>query len=341
MPTYYKPGERKGYSFYAVRGWTDGKQHEIRTGTTNKKGIGGAEEFWEHFKIRTRAERGAPPTRQTATFDDAVILYRQNRDLSVSEGRYIARLEKHFSGRLLSTITLGDLHHAARRLYPGCKPQTMNRQAIRPAAAVLHYASKSNFCSWIRVELFEEIDPDRPLIYPEELEVLIEAARNRNDIELEALLTTFQRQGWRVTETITIDRDRIDWHRKSIERWVTKSKRWRKTVIDDDVMALWKRLDKRRNGRLFTYGDRKAVYRAIDALGSDIHFRPHMARRGFATSLNEAGTDTLDIMRSGGWEDPKSVAVYIRDDVEQHRKTIGKIGARLRATRKKVSKISA
>jgi len=217
----------------------------------------------------------------------------------------------------------------------------MNRQAIRPAAAVLHYASKSNFCSWIRVELFEEIDPDRPLIYPEELEVLIEAARNRNDIELEALLTTFQRQGWRVTETITIDRDRIDWHRKSIERWVTKSKRWRKTVIDDDVMALWKRLDKRRNGRLFTYGDRKAVYRAIDALGSDIHFRPHMARRGFATSLNEAGTDTLDIMRSGGWEDPKSVAVYIRDDVEQHRKTIGKIGARLRATRKKVSKISA
>lgn len=341
MPTYYKPGQRKGCPFFVVRGWIDGKQYEVRSKTTHKKGVGGAEEFWDRFKLRIRAEGGAVPTRETATFDDAVNLYRQNRDLSASEGRYIARLEKHFSGRLLSTITLGDLHHAANKLYPHCEPQTKNRQAIRPAAAVMHYASKNNLCDWLRVELLKETDPYRPIIYPEKLELLIETARGRNDNEFVALLTTFQRQGWRVTETIQIERARIDWQRKTIERWVTKSRKWRKVAIDDDVLSLWKQLDKHDDGRLFSYKNRYQVYRAVRALGSDIHFTPHMARRGFATTLKDEGEDFHDIMHSGGWEDPKSLAVYLRDDVERTRRTISKIGARLRAKNKKARKISA
>ena len=341
MPTYYPPGTRKGYPCYIVRGWIDGEQYEVRTDTLSKKGERGAEAYWEDYKRGVRAERSATPTRETATFDDAVTLYRQNRDLSVSEGRYIKRLEKHFAGHLLSTITLGDLHRAAHKLYPGCKPQTKNRQAIRPAGAVLHYASKSRLCDWIRIELLDETDPERPLMYQEELEVLIGAARKRNDVDLEALLTTFQRQGWRVTETLKIERARIDWRREAIERWVAKSKRWRKTAVDQDVMALWKRLDGNKDGRLFSYKNRYEVYRAIDALDTSVHFRPHMARRGFATALKDEGADLDDIMRSGGWEDPKSVAVYIRDDVERNRQTIGKIGARLGAKKKKARIINA
>ena len=224
MPTYYSPGKRKGHPFYVIRGWIDGKQYEVRTDSTHKKGLGGAEEFWERFKLRVRAECGETPTRETATFDDAVTLYRMKCDLSLSDGRRITRLGKHFSGRLLSTITLGDLHQAAHALYPGCKPQTKNRHAITLAGAILHYASKNKLCDWIRVEPLEAEDPERPLVYPEELETLIDAARERGDAELEALLCTFQRQGWRVSETLGVERNRIDWRRQSIERWVTN--RW-------------------------------------------------------------------------------------------------------------------
>lgn len=341
MPTYYKPGERRGYPFYVIRGRIDGEPYELRTEAIHKKGQGGAEEAWDDWKREVRAQRSPVPTRETATFDDAIALYRQNRDLSVSEGRYIKRLEAHFEGRLLSTITLGDLHRAAHKLYPGRKPQTKNRQAIRPAGAVLHYACKSKLCDWIRIELLDETDPERPLIYPEELEVLVEAARDQGKAELEALLATFQRQGWRVTETLGIERKRIDWRRQSVERWVTKSRKWRKAAIDSHVLALWKRLDRNKNGRLFAYKDRSEVYRAIDALKTGIHFRPHMARRGFATALKDEGADLDDIMRAGGWDDPKSVAIYIRDDVERNRQTISRIGARLGAKRKSRRKISA
>ena len=74
MPTYYPPGKRRGYPFFVIRGYIDGKRHESRSKTTYKKGPGGAEEFWERFKLRIWAERGADPTRETATLDDAVAL---------------------------------------------------------------------------------------------------------------------------------------------------------------------------------------------------------------------------------------------------------------------------
>ena len=339
MPTYYKPGERKGCQFFIVRGWIDGDQYEIRTKAIHKKGPGGAEEAWDDWKREVRAQRSPIPTRETATFDDAVAGYKENKDLSVSEGRYIRLLGAHFEGALLSSIRLGDLHQAAHALYPGCKPQTKNRQAIRPAGAVLHHAAKKGLCDWMLVENLKETDPRRPLMYPEEMGVLIEAAGD--DKELGALLITFQRQGWRVTETLKIERARIDWRRKSVERWVSKSKKWRKAAVDADVVALWKTLGKNKDGRLFAYKDRSEVYRAIDALKTGIHFRPHMARRGFATALKDEGADLDDIMRAGGWEDPKSVAVYVRDDIERNRHTIGKIGARLGAKRKSRRKISA
>lgn len=336
MPTYYPPGKRKGCQFYIVRGWIDGDQYEIRTKAIHKKGPGGAEAAWDDWKRGVRAQRGAAPTRETATFDDAVRIYRENRDLSVSEGRYVRLLERHFSGRLLSSITLHDLHQAAHNIYPGCKPQTKNRQALRPAGAILHAAAKANLCDWKVIEGFEEEDPKRPLMYPEQTEYLVALARD-TDKEIEALMVTFQRQGWRVTETLRIEHSKIDWSRKRVLRWVTKSKKWRWAGVDDEVIRLWRRLPRRKDGRLFSYKDRDEVYREIDALGAERHFRPHMARRGFVTALKDEGADLTDIMEAGGWDDPKSVRVYLRDDTERARRTVGKIGARLEAKGKKTA----
>ncbi|HSF96235.1 MAG TPA: tyrosine-type recombinase/integrase [Thermohalobaculum sp.] len=341
MPTYYPPGTRRGHPGYVVRGWIDGEQHELRTTAFAKKGEGGAESWWEDYKRSWRAARGAVPSRATATFDDALTLYARGRDLGRQEARYLRRLGAHFAGRALAGLTLADLQAAAHALYPGCLPQTKNRQAIRPAAAVLHAAAKAGLADWLRVETLPEVDPERPLIYPEELEPFRAAARARGDLALEALLATFQRQGWRVTETIRIERARIDWRRGHVERWVSKSKRWRRAAVDPAVLALWRRLPARPDGRIFPYKDRDAVYRAIDGLGRGRRFRPHMARRGFATALKDEGADIEDIRRAGGWEDPKSVAAYIRDDPARDARILGKIGARIGAKCKKRRKISA
>ncbi len=345
MPTYYAPGKRtkrKGGKVYTnptfcVRGRINGKEYEIQTGCTNKKGPGGAEEEWENFKLRIWSERNAVPTPESATFRDAVMEYREAKDLSPREGHHVAKLEAHFGDTLLSDIRPQSLITAANAIYPGRKPQTKNRQAIRPAAAIMHHAEKNGLCDWIRAEQLTEDDPFQPTAFPNDVEVLIRAARKQEDHELAVLLETLAYQGWRITETIDIERAKIDFKKALIHRWVSKSRQWRWASVDKEVCAAWATLPENPDGRLFTYRDRKAVYKAIDALGVPKKYRPHMSRRGFATELKNQGHDTFDIAEAGQWEDVKSVARYVQADLNRTRQTLSSLRGKLRGKRRKAS----
>lgn len=333
MPTYYKPGSRKGNRTWVVRGYVDGRQYEIATDATHKRGEGGAEATWEAFKARIRAERRRSVDRETATFLDAARLYRAQKPVSRNDARYLDRLEAELGAERLADITVGRIHAAAAAIYPAAKPQTRNRQAVRPAAAVLHHAAGDpKLCDWLRVPLLPEEEPERPLLYPEQVQVAVAAARRRRDKELVALLLTLQLQGWRISETLALTRDRIDWRAGEVVRRVDKSRRWRRTGVVPAVLRAWKGLPERPDGRLFSYAARHDVYKAIDGLGLDLHVRPHMARRGLATALKDAGADLDDIMRAVGWEDPKSARVYVRDDPARARATLGRIRGRIRGS---------
>ncbi|MCZ6849955.1 MAG: tyrosine-type recombinase/integrase [Alphaproteobacteria bacterium] len=345
MPTYYAPTKRikrKGGKLYTnrtyvVRGRINGKEHEIYTASTKKKGAGGAEEEWENYKLRIWSERDAVPTPETATFRDAVMMYREATNLSPREGHHVAKLEAYFGDTLISDIRPQSLIGAAHAIYPGRRPQTKNRQAIRPAAAIIHHLAKNDLCNWIRTEQLTEDDPFKPTAFPDEVEILIRAARKQGDHELAALLETLAYQGWRITETIEVERANIDFQKARIQRWVSKSRRWRWVSVDREVCAAWAALPKNPDGRLFTYKERKAVYKAIDALGFPKKYRPHMSRRGFATELKNQGHDLLDIAEAGGWEDVKSVARYVQADLNRTRRTLSSLRGNSRGKRKKAS----
>ncbi|MCZ6495856.1 MAG: tyrosine-type recombinase/integrase, partial [Alphaproteobacteria bacterium] len=173
--------------------------------------------------------------------------------------------------------------------------------------------------------------------FPDDVEILIRAARKQNDHELAVLLETLAYQGWRITVTIDIERANIDFKKARIQRWVSKSRQWRWASVDKEVCAALATLPENPDGRLFTYRERKAVYKAIDALSFLKKYRPHMSRRGFATELKNHGHDLLDIAEAGQWEDVKSVARYVQADLNRTRQTLSSLRGDSRGKRKKAS----
>lgn len=332
MPSYYPPGTRKGNRFYVVRGRVDGQAHEYSTGATDKVG---AEEFW--YAIRGDIRQGnVARSRETATFGAAVRLYEAARNLSRGEQRYVDRLRRHFGGKPLSTFRPSELIDAARTLYPDALPQTKNRAAIEPALAILHYASKNGLCDWMRGEKFPVTEPERKLVYPDELEPVIQAATG----PLRVILVTLAYQGWRITETLMVRRDKFDPEKARVQRWVSKSRTWKWTPLDPEVCRLWQTLPNRSDGFMFPYRDRHNFYRALRPVLAclGVYYTPHMSRRGFATALIEQGADLESIRVAGGWEDLRSVALYSHVDIDQARRTIGKLrGRKWGKTRKRLA----
>lgn len=316
----YAPGERRNNRYYVVRGRLLGEQYEFSTETTDKKA---AERIKAEFEARIRS---GEPRRGTAKWEDAVTIYQESRTLSRSDERYIKRLGEVFGGKLLKDIKLKDIALAANRLYGGCLEQTKNRQAYVPAAAVLHYAAKNDYCEYIRIEKLRETEPETSAIYPEDMDLLIENTEGA----MRALLETLAYQGWRITETLLTRREHFDFPGKRINRWISKSRRWKWTPLEDGVAEVLEALPPRPDGYVFPWRDRNNFYRALrpvlDRLG--VYYTPHMSRHGFATALIEEGTDLKSIMEAGGWEDMKSVERYAHADVEQARRTIAKLRRR-------------
>ena len=75
---------------------------------------------------------------------------------------------------------------------------------------------------------------------------------------------------------------------------------------------------------------------AAEPLNLPFHYRPHMSRRGFATTLKALGEDAVNIAGAGQWESPRSVEVYIQDDLNRTRVTLSKLRGKIHGKTKKV-----
>lgn len=335
MPTYYAPGRRKGNETWIVRGYINGKQYEIATDARNKKQ---AEAAWQDFAADTRREqRDAVRDRETATFDWACDEYLASRpSLNNQYKKHIGLLRSHFAGWFLKDMTPEDIYAAAYKLKPGLKPQTQQQQIVGPAATVMHYMARRRMCDHIIIPKLKPIGVRRPIAYPEQLEPLIVAATG----ELKVLLMTLQIHGWRISETIRIREDKIDWDNAQIERWVGKSQEWRRAPVDHEILKAWRTLPKRDDGYLFHYKHRTQVYdvlkRLKKRLGLKMPYTPHMSRRGFATALRDLGYGNDDIRDAAQWADSQSVETYVRDDPERVRPVFEELRGRIRGKLKKV-----
>ncbi len=338
MPSYYAPGTRDNNKVWIVRGYVNREQYEIRCEKARNKRE--AETAWQDFASDTRREqRDADRTRETATFDWACDEWlAAHPDTGKHYRRCVENLRDHFAGVMLSDMTVEDFHLAAHKLRPNDLPQSKNNAVLSPAASVMHYMDRRRLCEYIKIPMFEPVGVKRPITYPDQLERLIRLA----DGELKALLMTFQIHGWRIGEVINIKRDQIDWKRAQIDRWVQKSKEWRKAPVERQVLQAWRGLPEREDGYLFSYRYRRAVYIAIDRLiehtGIKMTYRPHRSRRGLATTLRDMGYGVDDIRDTAQWKNSQSVLTYIKDDPERTRGILedlrGRIGGNPRKGRK-------
>lgn len=60
--------------------------------------------------------------------------------------RYMARVLEYFGTATLDEITQTNVYRAAEALYPGCTPQTWNRQLFTPVIAVMNLAAAEQLC---------------------------------------------------------------------------------------------------------------------------------------------------------------------------------------------------
>lgn len=344
MPSYIKPGSTRarGYTAgYIVRGYINGQQHELRTESSSRRG---AQEAWAAFATETRRiaeaaeQRCASHQPESVTVADAVALYRQSRDwVSRQRGQLLDRIVVHLGDRRLADLTVAEIRAAAVAAMPAALPQSRNASFIEPVSSVLHYAAELKLMPYVRVRRFKEQDRPQRMSRPEHGIIIAGMCPE----PLSTFVLTLAIQGWRVTETLRLQRADIDFENGIVRRFVSKSQRWREVALDDEVAARMKALPENRDGRLFAIRDRYAVYEQVDTAlrGTGMSWRPHQSRRGMATTLMEEGESLPAIAEAGGWENPKSVCRYIQVDVEQTRRTIAKMRAGRRARKPKLLKV--
>lgn len=324
------PGKRKGNKFYLVRGQLNGRGYEISTQTTDRAL---AQEC--KAKLELAILRDSPPLPgQAVTFARAAELYCAWRDPHKDDRRRIGRISEALGGIQVADIRHADLVAAANRLFQGKLAATKNREVMRPAAAVLHYAANQGLCAWLRVALFKEPRPKTRAVDQEVAKILINSLpelptfeRNRSAAYLvrarikqqqkKLLLLWLFRQGPRISDALKIQVSQIDMKRRVVRVHIGKTDETIEQPLHDEV---FEHLSKHRPapGRLFPWGARRAVYAWLkpycQSLG--IEFTPHMARHSLGKWLNEDGASLRQIMDTLHHADPKSSIRYQSTDLE-------------------------
>lgn len=341
MPLYLiKPGSRKGNTYWLVRGTLGGRRYEVSTKTRDKEA---ALKFKAGLELEILGGRPPVPG-EDVTFARGTDLYIAWRSPSKADLGRLERLKTAIGTLVVDKIRQADLVDAANRLCPDKSPATKNREALRPAAAVLHYCAKQGWCPWLRIELFKEKKPATRAVSHDVARALIAAIpdlpefkqRHRPEyLERAAarqrkkrlLLLWLFRQGTRISDTLRTETEHLDMVRRTVRFRVGKTDRWLELPLHDD---LWELLanDPPAKGYLFPWRQKTGVYRWLRPLARQlgIRFTPHMARHSLGKWLNEQGAGTRQIMDALGHADVKSSMRYQSTDVEVIRQAGRRLG---------------
>lgn len=326
------PGKRRGNPFWILRGEVGGRDIEVSTKTRDKAA---AQEYRNRYEARLLAG-GVPQSGEDISFADGVALYAAHRDPSKVDRARLERLKNALGAKPLRAIRHVDLVEAANKLHPGKAPATKNREVMRPAAAVLHYCAKNEFCLWLRVALFKEPrartravaqDTARALIanlpdLPDHAKDWRAGAKGQQRALLtqkkkRLLLLWLFRQGPRISDALKIRGEDLDLQRRIVRRHIGKTDEWIEEPLHDEV---WELLANATPGPgfLFPWRSKSGVYKWLrpycQALG--IRFTPHMARHSLGKWLNENGASLRQIMDTLHHADPKSSIRYQSTDIE-------------------------
>ena len=328
MPvTLYAPGTRKGNRYWMARVLVDGRRVEVSTGSAGKAE---ARRFAADLEQRMLAER-APQRGGPVSFAQAARLYAEFRGLDLEgrdndpqrrvEIRAINRLTALIGKRLIAELGQSDLVMAANRLFPDTSPATRNRWAIKPGAAILHYAAEQKLCGWERIRKFKESRPQtRAVSVDLAAELVAAAAQGPMGGPRRLLLVWLFRMGTRITDTLQLHwEDNVNLMRQTVHLHIGKADQWTELPLHPEVFEVLAAVPAaEQTGRLFPWATRSGVYRWLRPLAAElgVAFTPHMARHSVGTWLNESGAGLRTIMAALFHHDPQSSIRYQTADVE-------------------------
>lgn len=320
-----------------IRGTLRGVTIRESTGVDDRKA---AEEIKakREWEILQRSVYGL---KASGTFIGAIEIYLENG----GERRFLQPLIDHFGATPLAKIDQAAADEAAKAIYPGLAPATLNRQLYTPLGAVISKAAEKNYCTPLKLRRPKLPKGRARWITHAEAHALIETCAPH----LKPLVAFLFYTGARIGEALWLDWRNVDLARAQAQFLDTKNGRDRGVPLHPDLVAILANLP-HRDGCVFRKPGRRVkhrdgtvtellgeIYRPLDpdddrdvSAGDRIKkgfkaactragiadFHPHDCRHTWATWHYQENRDLNMLMHLGGWSSLSMVLRYAHVNVE-------------------------
>lgn len=258
------------------------------------------------------------------TFEEAAVSYMEQG----GEGRFLTGPIKHFKGRVVGSISAGDVREAAIKLYPAGSTATRNRQGIVPIRAVLLHAHDRGWRGAIKVRQFDVPKSRKHKPVDKAWLDAFLAESDKSLPHLSALVLFMHDTGARVSEALRLTGEHVDLGKRVAVLERTKTDEWSARNLTSELVARLSALGLREGEPVFLYTDKRAVNRAMGRVatraGIEARTTHSAGRHSFGTSNMAAGGRVKDVMDAGGW---KSARLFLETYV--HSSEAGKTVAEL------------
>lgn len=218
-------------------------------------------------------------------------------------GRFLAPVRKYLGNTLVKDIKPSTVQQMANELYGHCKNTTKTRMGITPACSVINFMAKSELCSPIRVEHFEDDSEPKDPATMEWINDLRASKRTSEIIGTYALFMFLT--GCRPSEALAIDPERdLDLKagtciiRNTKVRGAHKGRR--KAHLPEILITALANMPKEEGRPLFWYRYYNVMKWPWDQAVKRAKLQPltpHCCRHGCATELLRRGVDVVTV----GW----------------------------------------
>ncbi|MGH7121120.1 MAG: tyrosine-type recombinase/integrase [Acetobacteraceae bacterium] len=332
--TKYRQGKPYPNRFFIVRGKIAGRTIEVSTFTRDPTEAAA-------YKARVELdflENRVPEPGEAVTFAKALELYLAYKTPTEADANRIRHLSSVLGQKRVASIRHADIVAATDVLYPGKSNETKNRWVVKPAAAILHYASKNEWCDWTRISKLKERPVRTRAADDHTAQMLLQTLAGEATQAKTAREARAARKKWllilwlfrhynRISDPLRLTWENIDLDKGTYSLLVSKTGQWREKPLSDEVLvALANEPDQ--SGYVFPWRTRSGVYRWLRPLVRrlGLRFTPHMARHFGGKKLNAAGQGLKTIMGALDHADPHSSMRYQDADLEIVRAGINSVG---------------
>jgi integrase len=250
------------------------------------------------------------------TFEEAAESYL----VQGGEGRFLAKIIKHFRGRALASIKPADVKEAAIKLYPKALAATRNRQGIVPISAVINHGHQRGWCGAMRVKHFEEQKSRKHKPVDRAWLDAFMAEADRSGLpHLSAIVLFMHQTGARRSEAVRLTGEHVDLGKRLAVLVKTKTENWSVRNLTAELVGRIAALQPTPEQRVFLYTSASSVNHRMKAVArrAGLPERPtHSAgRHSFATNALAAGSKVKEAMDAGGW---KSAKLFMETYVHSH-----------------------